>query len=120
MAPPPMTYPDEELCRVVAIANERSEQHWSDGAEYLSGGEEDRDGLGSDFDRECLGHGGAGRTRAGRGEEEDNGPGDCLGCWVEHALVKQVATDDEHYAGGQVRAGDHWLAPNGVIEPAED
>jgi hypothetical protein len=91
----------------------------ADGAETLRDGEEYGDRLGAHLEREDLAHREIGGAGPGRGEEEDDAPGDRLGQRGERALVEQVCGDREPDAGQDVRPGDHRLAADRVEQPAD-
>src|SRR5688572_25701119 len=69
---------DEEPAGVLALADERAVEDRADGAEALRDGEEDRDGLGPDLQREDLADRQVRRAGTRRREEEDDAPGDRL------------------------------------------
>src|SRR5215468_581151 len=103
-----------------AGADQRAVEEGAERAGDRPDGEEDRDRLGSDFDRPGFGDGQVGGAGAGGGEEEDDDPHDGLGGGVEDLGVEQDRGQGEQDAGDQVGAGDHLLAAPGVEQGAED
>ena len=88
-------------------------------AEALGDGEEHRDGLGPDLQREDLADGQVPGASAGRGEVEDHRPAQRLGDRVQRARLEQLRGDDQQHAGEQVGAGDHLAAADRVEQPPD-
>src|SRR3984957_45366 len=106
MMPPPTRYPDGEAGPVCASADQRAVERGPDRADDLGDGEEDRESLGPDLDREDFADRKVTSARPGRGEEEHDDPDEGLGGRVQHPGVEQPGAEGQHDPGDQVGAGD--------------